>query len=123
MMHRPFRVLSKRGAFMGRSTRPLLRARFPLVSGRKERERERESARAFEQLSFFFSGLNFVSLKIPPTKKGERFSRLLNSNGSEFVCVCKSSQLPAFKVSAEIIKVGVVTIDMSSIGIKFENFV
>ena len=91
MMHRPFRVLSKRGAFMGRSTRPLLRARFPLVSGRKERERERKRARVRTTLVLLFGFEFCLSLKIPPTKKGERFSRLLNSNGSEFVCVCKSS--------------------------------
>ena len=82
MMHRPFRVLSKRGAFMGRSTRPLLRARFPLVSGRKERERERKRARVRTTLVLLFGFEFCLSLKIPPTKKGERFSRLLNSNGS-----------------------------------------
>ena len=76
MMH-PFRVFFQR---------PLLRA-FEMNAFERvfhwfrDGRRERESAHAFE-LSFFFSGLNFVSLKIPPTKKGERFSRLLNSNGS-----------------------------------------
>ena len=81
MMHHPFRVLSKR-AFMARSTRPLLRARFPLVSGRKERERERKRARVRTTLVLLFGFEFCLSLKIPPTKKGERFSRLLNSNGS-----------------------------------------
>ena len=38
-----------------------------------ERERERESARAFE-LSFFFSGLNFVSLLKSRRPKRERDS-------------------------------------------------
>ena len=92
MMHRPFRVLSKRGAFMGRSTRPLLRARFPLVSGRKrERERERKRARVRTTLVLLFGFEFCLSLKIPPTKKGERFLSSFEFKRIRFVCVCKSS--------------------------------
>ena len=46
-----------------------------------EGERERKRARVRTLVLLF--GFEFcLSLKIPPTKKGERFSRLLNSNGS-----------------------------------------